>query len=221
MLKTAAWLVGIGSSALVAAWGQSLPQGMAPSAQCAASASEARSPGAAAKLAQNQQVAIRYAVKFYTATMAEMIDPLSLDYVEHAASARRFNELNHVSSRDGARLLYETLSRLRGGGPPFGPDPYGTLSPTHLGNPAYMVLTEGNCVMVVAQQFRPDPQHSGKPYEVLVFDAFRVNDQGKITDHWDDTIIDAASPVLREPVSKMHFPAAKLPIYGAANTPTH
>lgn len=152
--------------------------------------------------------------------MAEMIDPLALDYVEHAPLAARFNELNHVSSRDGARLLYETMSRMRGGGPPFGPRPYSAASPLHLGDPAYLVLSQGNCVIVVNQQFKPDPQHPGKRYTVLTFDAFRVNDQGKITDHWDDTTVPDDSPLLREPVSKMHFPPARLPIYGV-DDPTH
>jgi hypothetical protein len=209
----------VAASAQVAAWGQSMPQGTVPQAQCAASAAVQRSPAGAARLAQNQQVAIKYAVKFYTATMADMMDPLAPDYVEHAASARRFNEINHVSSRDGARLIYETYSRLRGGGPPFGPDPYSSNSPLHLGDPGYMILTEGECVMVVAQQFLPDPQHPGKRYETLVFDAFKVNDQGKITDHWDNTTIPPHPPAwMTEPVSKLHFPPAKLPIYGSDYT---
>lgn len=209
----------LAASVQAAAWGQSMPQGTVPQAQCAASAAVRRSPTEAATLVRNQQVAVQYAVKFYTATMAEMMDPLAPDYVEHAASARRFNEINHVSSRDGARLIYETYSRLRGGGPPFGPDPYGAHSPLHLGDPGYLVLTEGQCVMVVAQRFLPDPQHPGKFYESLVFDAFKVNDQGKITDHWDDSTIPSRPPIwLTEPVSKLHFPPAKLPIYGSDYT---
>lgn len=203
-------------SAQMVAWGQAMPQGTVPQAQCAASAAVQRSPADAARLAQSQQVAIRYAVKFYTATMADMMAPLAQDYVEHAASARRFNEINHVSSRDGARLLYETYSRLRGGGPPFGQDPYRPHSPLHLGDPGYMILTEGECVMVVAQQFLPDPQHAGKLYETLAFDAFKVNAQGKITDHWDNSTIPAHPPVwLTAPVSKLHFPPARRPIFGS------
>jgi hypothetical protein len=206
----------VAASTQAAAWGQSMPQGTVPQAQCAASAAVQRSPADAARLAQDQQVAIKYAVKFYTATMADMMDPLAADYVEHAASARRFNEINHVSSRDGARLLYETYSRLRGGGPPFGPHPYSPNSPLHLGDPGYMILTEGECVMVVAQRFLPDPQHAGKRYETLAFDAFKVNDQGKITDHWDNTTIPRHPPAwMTEPVSKLHFPPAKRPIYGS------
>lgn len=218
MLKSIAWLmVGMGSPAFVTAWGQLPPRATAPPPQCAATAPSAQSPAEAAKLARDQQVAIKYAVKFYTATMAEMIEPLAQDYYEHAAFARRFNEINHVSSRDGARLQYETMSRMRGGGPPFGPDPYGSASPLHLGDPAYLVLSQGKCVIVVAEQFRPDPQHTGKLYQVLVFDAFLMNDEGKITDHWDDSTVSDDSPLLRMPVSKMHFPPAKLPIYGASD----
>ena len=213
MLKAAAWLVGIGGSVLVAAGGQAPPTAMMPP-PCAAREPASESPVDAAKLAQAQQIAVKYAVKFYTATMADMIDPLAPNYMEWAPSARRFNEINHVNSRDGARLEYETLSRLQGGGSPFGPDPYGPNSRLHLGDPAFMVFTQGHCVMVVAQAFRPDPQHPGQRYDVLAFDAFRVNDDGKITDHWDNSTIDSNSP-LSKPVSTMHFPPAKRPIYGS------
>ena len=218
MLKSIVWsMMAMGSSTFMAAWAQLPPRATAPPPQCAATAPAAPTPAEAAKLARDQQVAIKYAVKFYTATMAEMIEPLAQDYYEHAPFAQRFNEINHVSSRDGARLQYQTMSRLRGGGPPFGPDPYSSASALHLGNPGYLVLSQGKCVIVVAQQFKPDPQHPGKDYGVLVFDAFLMNDAGKITDHWDNTTIDTQSPLLRMPVSKMHFPPAKLPIYGASD----
>jgi hypothetical protein len=62
------------------------------------------------------------------------------------------------------------------------------------------VVADGNMVMVLNQQYRPDPFHKGKYYQTFVFDLLRVQN-GKMAEHWDDTTIPAKPPLfLTRPV---------------------
>lgn len=225
MSKTATWLTGIAGAALLAAGAAAQAQSSPPSrqgAESAAASAEARV--AEAKLAQtrrSEQAAIAYSRAFYepTTTMAQRLAALAPDYVEHAPLFVRFNALNHVHGREGMRLLLETLSRLRGGGPPVRGAAGANLVPHQpRGNVLYQVVAQGDRVIVLNQQFRADPQNPGKFYETFVFDAFRIDRQGRIAEHWDYTTLPATLPVfLREPVSQIHFPKATRPIYGVGD----
>jgi hypothetical protein len=203
-------------AATPAAQGALATQG-APAAQAVDQAAEA-AEAAKARLAQtgaSRAAAVEYSREFYPAstTMQQRLDLLTPDYAEHGPLFVRFNALNQVQGREGLKLILDTLSRLRGGGAPIGapPDAKGPRPPP--GNVLYQVVADGNLVMVLNQQYRPDPYHKGKYYQSFVFDLFRVQD-GKMAEHWDDTTIPANAPAyLREPVSKLKFPRAKRPIY--------
>lgn len=167
----------------------------------------------------NERAAVAYTRAFYrpTTTLQERLDALMPDYVEHGALFARFNEINHVQGREAFRLVFQTLSRLRGGGAPIGPRAGGAGSSRPAGNVLYQVIAQGDRVIVLNQQFQPDPQHPGKYYEAFVFDGFRM-DHGKIAEHWDDTTLPAKLPMyLRVPVSQLHFPKPQRPIYGAGD----
>lgn len=185
----------------------------------AAAAPAAQAPKAQlARTEASKRAVIAYSRAFYlqSTTMAQRLDALAPDYVEHAPMFARFDEINHLHGREGMRVLLETLSRLRGGGPPVGPAPGAAPSKLPQGNVLYQVVAEGDRVTVLNQQYRPDPQHPGSFYKIFLFDAFRVDAQGRIAEHWDYTTIPANPPIfLREPVAKLHFPKATLPIYGA------
>jgi hypothetical protein len=227
MSKLTAWRAAIASVLLVAACeaatgpsASNLP-GSAASVTTANDPSEARD--ATARLARTEasrRAVIAYSRAFYlqSTTMAQRLEALAPDYVEHAPMFARFDEINHVQGREGMRLLLETLSRLRGGGPPVGPAPGAAVSKLPPGNVLYQVVAQGDRVTVLNQQYRPDPQHPGGFYQIYLFDAFRVDDQGRIAEHWDYTSIPANPPVfLRAPVAKLQYPKAKLPIYGISH----
>ncbi|HTT04816.1 MAG TPA: hypothetical protein VMF64_05965 [Steroidobacteraceae bacterium] len=188
-----------------------------------AAARSTEAPAAKSQLARTQaskRAVIAYSRAFYlqTTTMAQRLDALAPDYVEHAPMFARFNQINHVQGRDGMRLLLETLSRLRGGGPPVGPVPGAAGSALPPGNVLYQVVAEGDRVTVLNQQYRPDPQHPGSFYKIFLFDAFRVDAQGRIAEHWDYTTIPADPPIfLRVPAAKLHYPKARRPIYGVSD----
>ncbi len=204
-----------GAAWLLSACGQTQP-----AASVAAAPPVDRSAEAAkAKLAQTQAsraAAVEYSREFYppTTTMDQRLDFLTPDYVEYGPLFVRFNALNHVQGRDGLKLILDTLSRLRGGGPPIGALLTAAKGPRPPpGNVLYQVVADGTQVMVVNQQWRPDPMHPGKFYQAFVFDLFTVRD-GKMAAHWDDTTVPSKPPIyLREPVSQIRFPKAKRPIY--------
>ena len=208
---------GLYIAAVMALSMQGLSQAAAP--QDAGHGDSARGHAAEAmiELTQaNERAAVEYTRAFYrpTTTLQQRLDALTPDYVEHGALFARFNELNHVQGREAFRLVFQTLSRLRGGGAPIGPRAGGG-SNRPAGNVLYQVIAQGDRVIVLNQQFRPDPQHPGKYYETFVFDGFRM-DHGRIAEHWDDTTLPADLPMyLRVPVSELHYPKPQRPIYGA------
>jgi predicted SnoaL-like aldol condensation-catalyzing enzyme len=151
-------------------------------------------------------------------SMDDRLALLSPDYIQHNPAFVRFAEVNKVQNgRDAFKLMLDTLSRLRGGGFPFGPPPgaatHGPQPPQ--GNALFKVLADGDLVTVIHQRYAPDPQHKGMFYETYAFDTFRLQD-GKIAEHWDDAAIPTMGPMarlMRTPVSKIKFPKATQPIY--------
>jgi hypothetical protein len=172
-----------------------------------------------AKWAQTEatrKIGMEYAREFWLpeTTMKQRMDPLSEDYVEHAAANVRWDELNHTRGKEGFRTWLIALSRIRGGGPPVGAPTLPNAQGQRLGNTLYQVVAEGDLVQVTYQMFLPDPQHQGKVYEHFGFDTFEVHN-GKITAHWDNTDIPAdGSPFLRIPTAQMKLPKVRAPIYG-------
>jgi predicted SnoaL-like aldol condensation-catalyzing enzyme len=151
-------------------------------------------------------------------TMDERLAVLSPDYIQHNPAFLRFAEVNNVTNgRDAFKLMLETLSKLRGGGAPFGP-PQGAAArgpQPPQGNPLYKVLADGDLVTVIHQRYAADPQYKGMFYEVYGFDTFRLQD-GKIAEHWDDATIPTMGPMailIREPVGKLKFPKQTQPVY--------
>lgn len=219
------WWMAIAGAMLLAARTQThAPAAPAASAPAVATAVSPEAQAAKAELTRTEaskRAVIAYSRAFYlqTTTMAQRLNALAPDYVEHAPMFARFNEINHVHGREGMRRLLETLSRLRGGGPPVGPRPGAIASALPPGNVLYQVVAEGDRVTVLNQQYRPDPQHPGRFYKIFLFDAFRVDAQGRIAEHWDYTSIPANPPIfLRGPAAKLHFPKATRPIYGLNDT---
>jgi hypothetical protein len=194
---------------------------LAPAIAAAGSPEAHAAKAELARTEASRRAVIAYSRAFYlqTTTMAQRLNALAPDYVEHAPMFARFNQINHVHGREGMRLLLQTLSRLRGGGPPVGPAPGARVSALPSGNVLYQVVAQGDRVTVLNQQWRPDPQHPGSFYEIFLFDAFRVDAQGRIAEHWDYTSIPADPPIfLRKPAAKLHFPKATRPIYGLSDT---
>ncbi len=216
MAKLTNLLIGAGAALVLAACGQAqntaATQPAPPPVDQAAEAAKAQ----LAKQAANEMVVQNF-FKPGT-TMDERMDILSPDYIQHNPAFVRFAEVNNVQNgRDAFKLMLETLSKLRGGGPPFGP-PQGVAArgpQPPQGNMFYKILADGDLVTVIHQRYAPDPQHKGMFYEVYGFDTFRLQD-GKIAEHWDDATIPTMGPMailMREPVSKLKFPKQKQPVY--------
>ncbi len=55
---------------------------------------------------------------------------------------------------------------------------------TTLTHPLVAYVAEGNLVMQVLEETRPDPNHAGAEYKVAWFDLFRIAD-GRLIEHWD------------------------------------
>jgi predicted SnoaL-like aldol condensation-catalyzing enzyme len=55
-------------------------------------------------------------------------------------------------------------------------------------NPYYMVMAECDMVVMLRQQWAPDPQKPGKFYEYFAPDVFHIKD-GKLYEHWDGAMI--------------------------------
>jgi len=147
-------------------------------------------------------------------TMDERMALMSPDYVQHNPAFVRFAEINNIQNgRDAFKLMLESLSKLRGGGPPFGPMPgehaHGPQPPP--GNMFYKIMADGDMVTVLHERYLPEPGMKGKFYPMYAFDTFRVQD-GKLAEHWDDATIPTTGMMailMREPVSKVHFPKPK------------
>lgn len=120
------------------------------------------------------------------------------DYVQHSPEAAKFAELNGVKGRPAMKLLREAFDRLgvRYGAPPIAPDrPRDDLR--------YKMIAECDMVMVLRQQWLPDPQTAGKFYAAYGFELWRIKD-GKLHEHWDDARIRTPVPeYLQTPVKDL------------------
>jgi predicted SnoaL-like aldol condensation-catalyzing enzyme len=90
--------------------------------------------------------------------------------------------------------------KARFGGPPAarqgGPAPAAAAAPQPpAGNNTEIVMAECDLVTVIHKNYRQDPTAApGTFYEVFTFDTFRVNKQGKLTEHWDGAVINPPAP---------------------------
>ena len=67
------------------------------------------------------------------------------------------------------------------------------------GDPAYVMIADGDLVTVLQKRQLPDPQNPGKFYEGFWFDTWRVKD-GKLFEHWDAATIPEKIPdVIKQP----------------------
>lgn len=172
---------------------------------------------AKAQLAQ-QQANIKVVQEFFKPdiTMDERMNLMSPDYVQHNPAFVRFAEINNIQNgRDAFTAYLGALSKLRGGGPAFGPPPGankgGPQPPA--GNMFYKVVADGDLVTVIHERYMPDPLKKGQFYPVYAFDTFRVQD-GKVAEHWDGAEIQTTGPtaiLLKQPLSKIHFPKQTKP----------
>lgn len=48
-------------------------------------------------------------------------------------------------------------------------------------------VAQGDVVVVIWQQDQPDPHHPGETYPGHAFDMYRLDADGLILEHWDDT----------------------------------
>ena len=120
----------------------------------------------------------------------EMYDPkpealkiMHPDYIQHDPEVRRFAELNGTHGSAVFALQREALARLGMNGP----------KPHAAGNPHYMMIAECDTVVVVRQEFEPDPQYPGKTYEAFSFDVWRMRN-GQLYEHWDGARIPEPVP---------------------------
>ncbi|MAY03681.1 MAG: hypothetical protein CMQ38_11980 [Gammaproteobacteria bacterium] len=122
---------------------------------------------------------------------ADMLDLLHEGYVQHNPVFKRFGEINGVSGKDEARLLFsffmpqgdeESMEEMPA------PDPNQPV-----GDPTYLVLAEGDVGVALQQRWLPDPMNEGEYYEAFWFDAWRVRD-GQLYEHWDAAVIEEPLP---------------------------
>jgi predicted SnoaL-like aldol condensation-catalyzing enzyme len=171
---------------------------------------------AKARLAQ-QDANIKVVQEFFKpgVSMDERMNLMSPDYVQHNPAFVRFMEINNIQNgRDGFKAYVDALSKLHGGGPAFGPPPGPKNGPQPpQGNMFYKTTADGDLVTIVHERYMPDPFKKGQFYPVYSFDTFRVQD-GKLAEHWDGATLSTTGPnaiLLREPVSKIHFPKQTKP----------
>ncbi len=117
------------------------------------------------------------------------------DYIQHSPVFKRFAEINGTHGREEFPVLMQ-YNRSRPPAPPSaGPRP-------PAGDPKYMVVAEGDVVMVLQKRFQPDPMKPGEFYESFWFDMWRVKDN-KLYEHWDAATIPNEIPdMLKAPVNK-------------------
>jgi hypothetical protein len=103
------------------------------------------------------------------------------DYIQHNPEFLRFGELNGVKARAAFELMATAykLVGLTNTNPPAG---------MPQSNPYHLVVAECDMVIMVRQQWAPDPQNPGKFYEYFAPDVFRIKD-GKLYEHWDASMI--------------------------------
>jgi predicted SnoaL-like aldol condensation-catalyzing enzyme len=148
-------------------------------------AAPAGNPGNAAVAASSQAEANKQlALAFYRKgiTPEERLALLHPDYIQHDPMFQRFNEINDVTGRQAVGEIMKVFRA--GGGPP--PQPPG-------GDPTFLVMSEGDLVMILQKRQAPDPQNAGKFYESFWFEMWRVKD-GKLYEHWDPATIPEKIP---------------------------
>ncbi len=140
-------------------------------------------------------------------TTDERMQLMTPDYTQHNPQYTLFAQVNHVQGRDGFKLYLDTLSKLRGGGNPFGPASgakHGPQPPP--GNTLYKVIADGDLVTVIHQRYALQPGTRDKFYPVYAYVTYRV-DNGKLAEDWDDGTLPSVLPIyLREPIGKLKFP---------------
>jgi len=204
MAKFRYLLLGAGAALALAGCGQSpsttATVAPAPVVDQAAEAAKAR-------LAQ-QDANVKVAEAFFKPgiSMDDRLNLMSPDYVQHNPAFVRFGEINNVQGKDAFKLFVDTLTKLHGGGNPFGPPPGAKGPKPPQGDMFYKVTADGDLVTILHKRYRPDPQNKGKFYEAYGFDTFRIQD-GKLAEHWDDATIPEPLPVyLKTPVKSLKFP---------------
>jgi predicted SnoaL-like aldol condensation-catalyzing enzyme len=120
----------------------------------------------------------------------DMIAKMDPGYIQHNPVFKRFGEINGVSGRAEAELLFGMF--MSGDMPMPEVDPDAPVPPQ--GDPLYLVVAEGDVGVVIQQQWQPDPQNPGEFYESFWFDAWRVGDDGLLTEHWDGALIEEPLP---------------------------
>jgi predicted SnoaL-like aldol condensation-catalyzing enzyme len=211
-------LFGIGAALALAACGQSQTTTATATTRATppAPAVDQAAETAKARIAQAQADKKLAEKVFAPGTNPEdVVKLLAPDYIQHNPMFVRFGELNNVQGRDAFKLFIDTLTRLHGGGNPFGPPP-GTRGPKPPpGDMLYKVMADGDMVTIVHKRYLPDPQHAGKFYETFSFDTYRVQN-GLLAEHWDDATIPAKLPIfLKVPVKDIKFPQQVKPPAGA------
>lgn len=140
----------------------------------AAGMAQARTPE------QTEAIVLRFNKSFSGGlSKAQVAAMLSDDFIEHHPTP-----LGATPERTKAQFL----ARLNSGGPPKGVSVPAGLPPTP---PAPMVIVANeNYVLLMTRLNTPYPNDPSKTYEQFMFDLFKVNAAGKITDHWDSFTVD-------------------------------
>ena len=108
---------------------------------------------------------------------AALPNEMSDDFIEH-----------HPPSGTPERTKAEFLSHF---GKPMKRNPSMPMGPP----PAPLfTLVSGNYVLLVTVSNMPDPTMPGKTYQADNFDLFRVDDAGKVAEHWDNGTKRAPAP---------------------------
>jgi len=212
MLKLTKLLIGAGAAVALSACGQAQNTAQTPPPPPPVDQAAEAAKAQLAKQDANEKVVEAFFKP--GVTMDERMAIMSPDYVQHNPVFVRFAEVNKIDNgRDAFKAFVETLSKLRGGGPAFGPPPGEHKGPQPPeGNMFYKTMADGDLVTVLHERYMPDPGMKGKFYPVYSFDTFRVQD-GKLAEHWDGATIPQPLPIfLRVPMDKLHFPKATKPI---------
>jgi hypothetical protein len=117
------------------------------------------------------------------------------DYAQRNPIFKRFAEINGTHGREEFPVL-TLYNRSRPPAPPA------TVPRPPAGDPKYMVIAEGDIVIVMQKRFQPDPMKPREFYESFWFDMWRVKDS-KLYEHWDAATIPSEIPdLLKAPVKK-------------------
>ncbi len=192
-------LVGMGGALVLTAFGQSQNEVAVPGAVPIDSQSPATCPDASTREA-NKRVAEAFfgppGKPMDVNNAYSLMDP---GYRQHNPVFKRFGEINHLQGRDEFKAMNSAMSR--GGGAGFGPPPNGGQGAPPRGNQFYKVLADCDMVVVLHQNYLPDPQNKGGFYEAFSFDAWRVRN-GKLAEHWDGATIPNMVPAfLKAPLN--------------------